>query len=43
MIEGLRQAIATTGEVDPVSEDLLIGIAGSLEKHLWMVQAQEAK
>lgn len=40
-IAGLRQAIETVGEVDPISEDLLIGQAGALEKHLWMVQAQE--
>jgi starvation-inducible DNA-binding protein len=37
----LRQAIAKVGPLDPVSEDLLIGQAGALEKYLWMVQAQE--
>ena len=41
-VKGLRQAIATVGDVDPISEDLLIGISSTLEKHLWMVQAQEA-
>jgi len=35
----LRKSIATVGEVDPVSEDLLIGIAAGLEKQLWMVQS----
>ncbi len=40
-IDSLRNAIEKTGELDPVSEDLLIGIAGPLEKHLWMLQAQE--
>ena len=28
-------------EVDPVSEDLAIGILGSFEKHHWMLQSQE--
>ena len=40
-IEGLRNGIDIVGAHDPVSEDLLIGIAGTLEKHLWMLQAQE--
>ncbi|MEM6329417.1 MAG: DNA starvation/stationary phase protection protein Dps [Planctomycetota bacterium] len=41
VIAGLRVAIATVGDPDPVTEDLLIGVAGELEKSLWMVQAQE--
>ncbi len=41
-IEHLREAIEKMGDLDPVSEDLLIGISAGLEKHLWMVQAQEA-
>lgn len=40
-IDGLRAAIDRLGDVDPISEDLLIGIAGPMEKHLWMLQAQE--
>jgi len=40
-IDGLRHAIAKLGDLDPVSEDLLIAVSGELEKHLWMVQAQE--
>lgn len=36
---GTRKRIERTGGVDPVSEDLLIRIAGSLEKHLWMIRA----
>lgn len=40
-IAGLRESIEKVGDVDPISEDLLIGISGVLEKHLWMVQAQE--
>jgi len=40
-IEGIRGAIEKLGDLDPVSEDMMIGISGPLEKHLWMVQAQE--
>jgi starvation-inducible DNA-binding protein len=40
-IGGIREAITAVGDLDPVSEDLLIGISGGLEKHLWMMQAQE--
>lgn len=38
----LRTAIDQLGDLDPVSEDMLIAISGPMEKHLWMVQAQEA-
>lgn len=40
-IDSLREAIEKTGDLDPVTEDLLIAVTGPLEKHLWMVQAQE--
>jgi starvation-inducible DNA-binding protein len=40
-IQGLRRAIERLGELDPISEDLLIGISADLEKHLWMLQSQE--
>lgn len=40
-IKGLRQSMSSVAPHDPVSEDLLIGIAGTLEKHLWMLQSQE--
>ena len=40
-IAGLRESIEAVGGVDPISEDMLIAISGALEKHLWMVQAQE--
>jgi starvation-inducible DNA-binding protein len=36
----VRQAIAELGELDPVSQDLVITIAEALDKHLWMLQAQ---
>lgn len=42
VLETMRNSIEKVGDIDPVSEDMLIGIAGPLEKHLWMVQAQEA-
>lgn len=42
VIGGLREGIAVAGEHDPISEDLLIGLSGSLEKHLWMLQSQES-
>lgn len=37
----LRDSIEKVGQVDPISEDLLISICAPLEKHLWMVQSQE--
>jgi len=41
VIEWLREAIDKTGELDPVTQDMLIGICGLLEKHLWMLQSQQ--
>ena len=40
-VQGLRSSIEVMGDLDPITEDLLIGISAGLEKHLWMVQAQE--
>jgi starvation-inducible DNA-binding protein len=37
-----RERIARVASLDPVSEDLLIGAAGTLEKQLWMLRAQRA-
>jgi len=42
-IEGLRKSRGEVEDPDPVTEDLLIAIIGPLEKHLWMMQAREAK
>ena len=42
-IEGLRDSISKLGDLDPVSEDMLIAVSASLEKHLWMVQSQEVR
>lgn len=41
-IEGLRQGLEVVGDLDPISEDLLIAHTSELEKYLWMVQAQES-
>jgi starvation-inducible DNA-binding protein len=37
-----RERIARMASLDPVSEDLLIGVAATLEKQLWMLRAQRA-
>ena len=37
-----RERIAHVASLDPVSEDLLIGVAATLEKQLWMLRAQRA-
>ncbi|HCS57629.1 MAG TPA: DNA starvation/stationary phase protection protein [Gordonia polyisoprenivorans] len=38
-ITSQRDAIATTGELDPVTEDILIGQTAELEKFQWFVRA----
>lgn len=40
-VDQMRDAIEQLGDLDPVSEDLLIATSAAVEKHLWMVQAQE--
>jgi len=37
----MRERIEALGEIDPVSEDMLIGITAPIEKQLWMLQSQE--
>jgi starvation-inducible DNA-binding protein len=39
IIEGHRDAIATIEELDPVTQDMLIGQAGQLEQFHWFVRA----
>jgi starvation-inducible DNA-binding protein len=39
VIQDLRRAIAETEELDPVTQDMLIGHAASLEKFQWFVRA----
>ena len=40
VVLGLRRSVAALGELDPVSQDLVIEVLRGLEKHLWMLQAQ---
>lgn len=35
-----RERMATVGKLDPVTEDIFIQIAGDLEKHRWMFEAE---
>ena len=37
-----RERLGRVASLDPISEDLLIGIAAALEKQLWMLRAQRA-
>lgn len=39
VVEDLRKAIADTEELDPVTNDMLIGHAAELEKFQWFVRA----
>ncbi len=39
MIEDNRKAITKFGEIEPVTEDLIIGQTGELEKFQWFVRA----
>ncbi|WP_394429708.1 Dps family protein [Streptomyces sp. SGAir0957] len=40
VITRMRERIRATGEADPVSQDMFIGITADLEKHHWMFQAE---
>lgn len=42
VIANLRENITKAGEVDPVTEDLLIGFSSRLEQLHWMWQARQA-
>ena len=39
VVEDVRKAIAVAGDIDPVTEDVLIGQAAELEKFQWFVRA----
>ncbi|MBW8173871.1 DNA starvation/stationary phase protection protein [Ornithinimicrobium sp. Arc0846-15] len=39
VIESNRKAITTAGDIDPVTEDMLIGHTAELEKFQWFVRA----
>ncbi|NBE53140.1 Dps family protein [Streptomyces boluensis] len=40
VITRMRERVDGTGEADPVSQDIFIGITADLEKHHWMFQAE---
>ncbi|GHG44753.1 Dps family protein [Streptomyces griseocarneus] len=42
VITRMRERIEATAEPDPVTQDILIGLTGDLEKHHWMFQAEDA-
>ncbi|MER5705975.1 DNA starvation/stationary phase protection protein [Streptomyces sp. NPDC002122] len=42
VITRMRERIEVTGDPDPISQDILIGLTGDLEKHAWMFQAESA-
>ncbi|MEU5427176.1 DNA starvation/stationary phase protection protein [Streptomyces olivoreticuli] len=42
VITRMRERITATGDPDPVTQDILIGLTGDLEKHHWMFQAENA-
>lgn len=42
VIVRMRERVNATGDADPVSQDILIGITADLEKHHWMFQAEHA-
>ncbi|MEU5688408.1 Dps family protein [Streptomyces venezuelae] len=42
VITRMRERVDATGEADPVSQDIFIGITADLEKHHWMFQAENS-
>ncbi|MEV4442024.1 DNA starvation/stationary phase protection protein [Streptomyces sp. NPDC049577] len=42
VITRMRERIRSTADPDPVTQDILIGLTGDLEKHHWMFQAENA-
>ncbi|MFD9381200.1 DNA starvation/stationary phase protection protein [Streptomyces sp. NPDC059999] len=42
VVTRMRERIQATGEADPITQDILIGLTGDLEKHHWMFQAESA-
>ncbi len=37
----LRERIVHIADLDPISQDILIGVGDQLEKHAWMLRAQQ--
>ncbi|MGI5447934.1 Dps family protein [Streptomyces sp. CA-243310] len=42
VVTRMRERIQATGDADPITQDILIGLTGDLEKHHWMFQAESA-
>lgn len=42
VVERTRATIDSLGELDPISQDMSIGIIQSLEKHAWMLRVQRS-
>ncbi|WP_329123850.1 Dps family protein [Streptomyces sp. NBC_01465] len=42
VVERMRERIEATGDADPISQDVIIGLTADLEKHAWMFQAESA-
>ncbi|MET8580144.1 DNA starvation/stationary phase protection protein [Streptomyces collinus] len=42
VIVRMRDRVNGTGDADPVTQDIFIGITADLEKHHWMFQAENA-
>ncbi|MFI8826627.1 Dps family protein [Streptomyces sp. NPDC053431] len=42
VVTRMRERIDATGDPDPVTQDILIGLTADLEKHAWMFQAESA-
>lgn len=42
VIARMRERVESTGDPDPVSQDVIIGLTADLEKHAWMFQAETA-
>lgn len=38
-VRNARASLPELGELDPVSEDLVIGLVGAIEKHQWMLRS----
>lgn len=43
VVARMRDRMTAAGKVDPVTEDIFIGVTGDLEKHHWMFQAENGK
>ncbi|MBB1245068.1 DNA starvation/stationary phase protection protein [Streptomyces durbertensis] len=43
VVARMRERMTATGKVDPVTEDIFIGLTGELEKHHWMFQAENGR